>query len=92
MGITYDRQCWNIWKEESGIERIRFMLASYNAGPGNIIKAQKKAKARSLPTDRWQSIVQTLPDVTGDHAKETINYVARIERYYDELSKNKGKA
>lgn len=86
FGIAYDRQCWNIWKKESGIERIRFMLGSYNAGPGHIIEAQKIAALANLPTDKWQSITMALPEVTGRHSKETIDYVARIERLYEQLT------
>lgn len=90
LGIAYDKQCWDIWKKESGIERIRFMLGSYNAGPGNIIEAQKLAGKKGLPTDRWQSIVTVLHEITGDDdAPETINYVAKIEGLFAQLSKGK---
>lgn len=85
MGIGYCKRCWDIWGKEAGIERLRFAFGSYNAGPGNIIKAQKLAKAQGLPTDQWDSIVRMLPRVTGRRASETIGYVARIERYYREL-------
>ena len=85
MGIAYDLRCWNIFKAEEGIERIRFMFGAYNAGAGHIIKAQKLATAAGLPSDRWDSIVAKLPEVTGKNATETINYVARIERYYEQL-------
>lgn len=85
MGIAYDRRCWNIFKAEKGIERIRFMLGAYNAGAGHIITAQKLATAAGLLSGRWESIVEKLPEVTGKNATETINYVARIERYYEQL-------
>ena len=86
MGIAYDRHCWNIWTAESGIERIRFMLSSYNAGVGNILKAQKAAKKANLATDRWKSIVATLPEITGKRSQETIEYVAKIERLFEQLT------
>lgn len=85
MGIAYDRQCWDVWKKEVGIERIRFMFASYNAGAGNILKAQQLAERSKLPTDRWQFIAMALPEITGRHAVETTNYVDRIERLFDQL-------
>ena len=85
MGIAYCKRCWDIWKAENGIERLRFAFGSYNAGPGNIITAQRLAKKDGLPTDQWSSIVKTLPRVTGRHAKETITYVERIERFYRQL-------
>ena len=88
MGLAYDRQCWDIWKKESGIERIRFMLGSYNAGPGNILDAQALACSvdHRLPTDRWLSIVATLPEITGKRSQETIEYVAKIERLFKQLT------
>lgn len=85
MGIAYMRRCWDVWKAEDGIERLRFSFGSYNAGIGNILLAQKMAKASGLTTDQWRSIAAKLPAVTGNHATETIDYVARIERYYREL-------
>lgn len=88
MGIAYDRQCWDIWKKESAAERIRFMFGSYNAGPGNILAAQKMAGQSGLATDRWLSIISALPEITGQkNSAETINYVAKIERLYGELTK-----
>lgn len=78
-GIAYDRRCYNIWKQEEGIERIRFMLASYNAGPGHIIKAQRLATIKN----KWTSVSAQLHKITGwDDAPETINYVRRIEKMY----------
>lgn len=87
MGIAYARQCWDIWKAEEGVERIRFMLGSYNAGPGNILKAQKLAEESKLPTDKWESIAHALPEITGSYAVETINYVYRVESYFKQLIK-----
>ncbi|MBU1565566.1 MAG: transglycosylase SLT domain-containing protein [Proteobacteria bacterium] len=86
LGIAFARQCFDIWQEERGLERIRFMLGSYNAGPGNILKAQQLAAKHSLPTDRWQSIAATLPEVTGKKSAETINYVKKVERAFEQLS------
>jgi soluble lytic murein transglycosylase-like protein len=85
LGIAYARHCYNIWGDEYGLERIRFMLGSYNAGPGHIIDAQIIAQRKGLPTDQWQSIVATLPDVTGMNATETINYVNRVEKTFKRL-------
>jgi membrane-bound lytic murein transglycosylase F len=86
MGIAYARRCFGIWQKESGIERIRFMLGSYNAGPGNILAAQLLAQKDRWPTDRWESISSFLPQVTGRHAEETIVYVSRVELFFAKLN------
>lgn len=75
MGIAYDRRMYSIWKAEKGVERLRYMFASYNAGAGNIIKAQRIAPC----PERWKCIAHVLPRITGRHAQETITYVTRIE-------------
>lgn len=51
-------------------------LASYNAGQGNIIAAQKKAGNTLL----WEPTSKALHLVTGHHSKETLGYVSRIWR------------
>jgi membrane-bound lytic murein transglycosylase F len=80
-GIYYDRMLWKVWKaERPRMDRIRFMFGSYNAGKGNIIKAQKVAEKRGLNPNIWVSIQSSLPNVTGQRSQETINYVEKIER------------
>lgn len=92
MGVCYLKRCWDIWQAETGIERLRFAWGSYNAGPGNILKAQKVAVKNGLAPDRWVSIAQVLHQVTGHHAMETIGYVSQIERNFERLVKAEGKA
>jgi membrane-bound lytic murein transglycosylase F len=82
MGVYYDRKMWGIFTKEAGIERLRFMFGSYNAGAGNILKAQKRASMDGLNTTEWASIACKLPLVTGKHSAETIGYVRNIERFY----------
>jgi membrane-bound lytic murein transglycosylase F len=85
-GIYYDRTLWNIWKAERPfLDRVRFMFGSYNAGKGNILKAQKAAESRGLNPNVWLSIQSSLPDVTGNRSKETIKYVEKIERVKEVL-------
>jgi len=58
--------------------RHNLALASYNAGFGNILKAQKRCNGAL----EYPAIIKCLPDVTGDHSNETIQYVERIQRWY----------
>ena len=79
-GIYYDRTLWNLWKaERPRQDRINFMFGSYNAGKGNILKAQKEAEKRGLSPNQWESIVSALPEITGKRSHETISYVKKIE-------------
>jgi len=79
-GIYYDRALWNLWKaERPRQDRINFMFGSYNAGKGNILKAQKAAEKRRLNPNLWESIESALPEITGKHSHETISYIEKIE-------------
>jgi len=76
MGIAYDRKMWEHWPELQLMERLRFMFASYNAGYGNIKAAWRQASKKEI----WAFTAAQLHRVTGKYAKQTIEYVRRIER------------
>ena len=69
-GVYYLARMFGIWKRETGLERLRFAFASYNAGVGNILQAQKLANG----ADTWTALAPVLDQVTGRNATETINY------------------
>lgn len=48
--------------------------ASYNAGAGHLIKAQRLCGGGNL----YRQIIPCLPQVTGKHSAETIDYVDKI--------------
>ena len=80
----YMNKLWNQWTApRPAADRLQLAQASYNAGLGNIIKAQNLSEYGS---DDYASIIAKLPDVTGQHAQETINYVKRIASIYRELT------
>jgi len=86
-GIYYDRMLWNAWKawkawkaERPFQDRISFMFGSFNAGKGNILKAQKLARKKGLEHNLWEPIEGTLPRVTGRNSQETIGYVRKINK------------
>jgi membrane-bound lytic murein transglycosylase MltF len=54
------------------------MLASYNAGPLTLLRAQRVAKDRSLDPTAWPSIEQVAPTVPRWHYDETLSYLGRI--------------
>ena len=60
-------------------QRHDLALAAYNAGIGNILRAQRLAGRDA----NWPEVSKTLVNVTGRHSKETIDYVAKIRRQFD---------
>lgn len=58
-------------------------LAGYNAGKGNILRAQRACNNARL----WDEINPCLYKITGHHHKETIGYVRRIKLHWDEMIK-----
>ncbi|MDY6880682.1 MAG: transglycosylase SLT domain-containing protein [Desulfatiglans sp.] len=80
-GIYYDRMIWRTWKADRPFQdRINFMFGSYNAGKGNILKAQRIAEKKGLNPNLWGSIEPSLPAVTGKQSQETVGYVRKIEK------------
>ena len=79
MEWLQDRWLWNRTEKC----RIELALASYNAGMGNIIKAQRESGMAVCWND---GISDALPRVTGHHAKETQDYVHRITTRYETLT------
>ncbi|MFA7331096.1 MAG: transglycosylase SLT domain-containing protein [Candidatus Delongbacteria bacterium] len=87
-GIYYDARMWAIWKAPRPlVERMAFTLASYNAGAGNILKAQRLV-AVNLNANEWTPVAVRLHLVTGKNADETRGYVTRIRRLFPTLSKH----
>lgn len=76
--VYYMNKLFRIWKvERTALEKFELALASYNAGLGNILKAQKLSGNQRI----WNDIKKYLSKVTGSNSKETINYVDLIKGY-----------
>jgi len=61
-------------------ERMDFILAAYNAGPGNVRKWRKQAPERGLDPDRWRDNVERL--ALESVGIQPLRYVDNIEKYY----------
>lgn len=77
--MGYLRRQWRSKREEA--DRHSLALASYNAGLGNVLRAQVRCN-NVIP---YRDIIRCLPDVTGEHAKETLHYVKNIWWIYQKL-------
>ena len=78
-GIWYDRQNFVVWERvQPSHEKLKFMLGSYNAGRGSILRARAVAVEDGLDGTLWESIALGLPEVTGGRSLETLAYVERV--------------
>ena len=75
-GVYYMGEMIRVWMAPRSTEcRIELAWASYNAGAGNIIAAQRDSGGRRC----WVHISPYLPGITGlQNSAETQGYVARI--------------
>jgi len=76
--VYYMNKLFNTWNwKRSDVSRMQLALASYNAGIGNILKAQKVSGNKK----HWIEIKGSLRRVTGHHSKETTIYLSNICNY-----------
>ncbi len=79
-GIAYDRRLWLRWANDSvADDRRQFMFASYNAGRGTLLNAQRRARERRLDPRRWRNIERIAASVPRWRHAETLDYVGKIE-------------
>jgi len=73
-GIAFNRYLFDRWGEWVPPEqRLKFALASYNAGLTRVHEVRKRAAQNGKNPDRWQAVAPHAPS-------ETRHYVARIYR------------
>jgi len=89
VGAFYMRWCIDRWVwERPMIDRLCLAWASYNAGVGSLLDAQKlthgEGPGGGYATD-YATIVAKLPEVTGRRSSETVMYVRRILQAYSTL-------
>jgi len=60
--------------------RPLFAFASYNCGPGNVVRARKEAARRGLDPDKWFNNVEIV--IARQIGIETTTYVRNIYKYY----------
>lgn len=74
-GAYYMRKLNKYWSSpRPEMDRYMLALASYNAGAGNLTKAQRACGGKLL----YAEIISCLPQITGSYSTETITYVERI--------------
>jgi membrane-bound lytic murein transglycosylase MltF len=82
-GVKYLRFLRDRYFSEPGLsplDRTLFSFAAYNAGPGNIIKARKRAAKIGLDPNVWLDNVEIA--AARVISREPVVYVRNIYRYY----------
>jgi soluble lytic murein transglycosylase-like protein len=69
------RAAWSSKRPEE--DRHRLAQASYNAGMGHILSAQRACGNPAL----YEPIIACLPQITGRNSEETIGYIKSIARW-----------
>ncbi|MEN9449232.1 MAG: hypothetical protein RJA25_2522 [Bacteroidota bacterium] len=98
-GTNYLKHLEKIWSNISDYtQRIKFILASYNAGPGHVADAARLAEKNGYPADKWDGSVEYFmlyksnprfyndPVVKYGYCRgiEPFNYVRNIiKKYFD---------
>ena len=78
--MAWQSKNW-LGRDRSNREILDLGSAGYNAGLGNILKAQIACNLERT----WPEIHPCLPGITGHHSEETIAYVERINRWHGRL-------
>lgn len=68
------------------VECLKFALAAYNAGEGNILRCIRASEDKGVDATRWDNVVSVIPDVPGFHGKQTIAYVRDVLDTFNEYS------
>ncbi|HEX5073084.1 MAG TPA: transglycosylase SLT domain-containing protein [Gemmatimonadaceae bacterium] len=85
-GIMHDRSLWRRWERDSiDVDRREFMVASYNAGEGTIMNAQRACVERSLDQRSWRNVETVAPNVPRWRYRETLGYVRKIRSGMESL-------
>lgn len=82
-GAFYMRQLRQAWSANRPVmEKHRLAQASYNAGLGNILKAQRACGDARM----WGQIAPCMQQVTGpQNARETLGYVRNIAKWWGQM-------
>lgn len=62
------------------VDRVLFSFAAYNAGPGNMSKARRRAEKMGLDPNRWFNNVEIA--IAKAVSREPVVYVRNIYKYY----------
>ena len=98
-GRAFLQRLQGIWKKiPNSSERLKFILASYNAGPGHVLDAQRLARKLGKDPQKWEGnvaeclLLKSEPEYYNDEVvqsgycrgSEPYHYVEEILKRYEE--------
>ena len=87
-GIYYNNQQYRMWKDISvSDDKLSFMFASYNAGRGTILNAQRVSMEEGYPGNSWNHIEAVAPKVPRWRHDETLGYIKKIFKLMNKTEK-----
>ena len=88
IGTKYLTYLSNMFADHGAdsVECLKFALAAYNAGEGNILKCIRYTEESGADASRWDNVVATIPSIPDFHGKQTIAYVREVLETYDEYA------
>ncbi len=63
------------------------VLASYNAGEGQILRCLQTIDSLHVSASVWESVIQAIPSVEGFKGKETVAYVKEVMDLYEDIKR-----
>ena len=80
VGTTYLKKLQRLFSPIAAddTECMKFVLAAYNAGEGNILRCIKQARESGVDCSRWKEVASVIPDVRGFRGRETVSYVTNV--------------
>lgn len=99
-GTKFIGRLTSLYKNEEmePLEKMKFTLATYNAGEGRIADCRKYAASKEVDSTKWDEVVKIIPDMRDDKilqedtvklgkfkGYETIDYVEKVMAIYNDF-------
>ena len=80
--MSSEEQLWRVFNvpEIAPVDQVLMSFAAYNAGPGNIAKARKRAAKMGFDPNTWFGHVEVA--AAKAISREPVIYVRNIYKYY----------
>ena len=83
IGSRYLHRLESMFPAANPMESIKFALAAYNYGEGNLTRLIAKAEEQGLDATRWDKVATLLPE--GHHTVAYVNNVLDTYQYYSRI-------